>query len=213
MITIAALSDLHGWFDYKEVYTEPELIIIAGDIFKSDYPGEQKKELPIFLERMNEIFPKADSMIICPGNHDFLIERDRNILPGNIKLLIDSGYEYLSSTGETLKIYGNPRTQTGLYAFQRKWNESDIKNIPRDLDILITHDSPRFYGLSCIRNSLGDYGFEEPGSKKLADHVLKVKPRIHIFGHIHKPCTWENENTKFYNVSQIPTRKPVILRA
>ena len=46
------LSDLHGWFDYKEVY----IIIIAGDIFKSDYPGEQINELPVF---MNEVFPRA----------------------------------------------------------------------------------------------------------------------------------------------------------
>lgn len=37
------------------------------------------------------------------------------------------------------------------------WNESDIK-------IRYTY-SPR---LSCIRNSLGDYGFEKPGSKELA---------------------------------------------
>jgi len=50
------LSDLHGWFDYKEVYMDPELIIIAGDIFKSDYPGEQINELPVF---MNEVFPRA----------------------------------------------------------------------------------------------------------------------------------------------------------
>ena len=114
-------------------------------------------------------------------------------------------YEYRFeswSSFRTLRIYGNPWTDCGnSWAFQKTGYREDIGKIPSGLDILVTHEAPRFYNLRCIKESLGDYGWEEPGNKKLADKVELVKPKVHVFGHIHKSCFWENKNTKFYNVA------------
>ena len=207
-ISIAAISDLHGsWMKWgKEMkYPDPELVIVAGDICRSDVYGDQEKEIPEFLDRLQDIFPASQQILVVPGNHDFWLERNwkyRN-LGYSIKVLVDQEYTYESwSSFRTLRVYGGPWTDCGGgWAFQKLGYREDIAKIPRELDILITHEAPRFYGLRCIKESIGDYGDEEPGCKKLADKVDLVKPKVHVFGHIHKPCVWDNGVTKFYNVS------------
>src|SRR5689334_8867342 len=54
-----------------------------------------------------------------------------------------------------------------------------FRMIPEGLDVLITHGPP--WGIM-DRNIKGDLC----GSKALYDHVFRVKPRVHVFGHIHE---------------------------
>lgn len=204
-LTIAAVSDIHGsWKEWNQEWNA-ELVILAGDICGSDIYSDQKKEMSEFLEELPNFFPAANKFVVVPGNHDFWIEREflsgtKRLGPG-IEILVDSGVEY-----EGRKIWGNPWTICGSgWAFQ--WSgrrREDLRKIPNGLDLLVTHDAPRFYILKCIKESLGDYGFEEPGSLELAQVVKKTKPRIHIFGHIHKPDHGVIEETEFYNVSGYP---------
>ena len=82
---------------------------------------------------------------------------------------------------EGLKIFGSPYT---MYycgsAFQIKPEKLKIywDSIPDNLDILITHGPP--FGI-----------FDQTakkvnaGCKALLEKVKQVKPKIHIFGHIH----------------------------
>ena len=57
---------------------------------------------------------------------------------------------------------------------EKKW-----KLIPDDTDILVTHGPP--YKILDKTDS-----GEEPGCKLLANRVAVVKPKVHIFGHIHE---------------------------
>ena len=65
-----------------------------------------------------------------------------------------------------------------------------------DIDVLITHSPP--YGIG--DKSIGiDNHF---GSISLLEKVMEIKPKVHIFGHIHTGNRYMRENgIDFYNVS------------
>ena len=195
MIKVAAISDLHGKWNRLCTYPDIDLAIVAGDICKEDDYQSQSREMPVFLDALPLIFPGALKIIIVPGNHDFWLERHYNEYFGYlIEVLVRQKTEF-----QGLQIYGDPYTQCGpFWAFQ-----GDIREVPKNLDILITHDAPRFYSLKCVKDSIGDYGNEEPGNLELAKKIMIHPPRHHIFGHIHKPCNWDNGVTNFWNVSGI----------
>ena len=214
MIEIAVLSDIHGYINrYKEIYPTVELVIVPGDLCGSDNIEDQEKELPEIILGLRRIFPECHELIIVPGNHDFFLEklwREDNIMPWmvenvpepeRIKILVDEKYEYVSGE-ETLKIYGNPRTEL-MMAFSGLHLRKDIDRIPPNLDILVTHEAPRYYKLQCVSEYVGRYGTSEPGCEKLYERVIKTRPKYHFFGHIHRPCEYTEDYTKFFNVSQM----------
>lgn len=215
MIKIGCLSDLHGYVYgiVDKVFPEIELLILAGDLCPTDDIGLQEKWLEFnFKKTFNkEIFPDLQQIIVVPGNHDYWIERNykdfpgrlRSILGFDVELLVDKEYEYISLlSGESIKLYGNPRTSQYLHAFPHKSGNEDILSIPEGTDILITHEAPRIYDLKCIKQSQGWYGKDEPGNLALAQKVLELSPKYHIFGHIHYPCRDIINGITFMNVSQ-----------
>jgi Icc-related predicted phosphoesterase len=100
-----------------------------------------------------------------------------------------------------IKIYGSPWTPTsgcgwGFNAERgevilNKWNK-----IPNDIDVLLTHGPPIGYGDLTIRN-------DRAGCVELLTTIeQRVKPKFHIFGHIHEDCgMWSNGTTTFINAS------------
>ena len=214
MTRIAVLSDIHGFISYyAETFPGVNLVILPGDLCSSDNIADQEKELRAMAEKLREMFPDAQDFIIVPGNHDYLLERihlsgtpklDFSKLLGHyFNVLVDEQFTFLNLlNGERIRLYGNPRTDLYM-AFPHIWNCNDIKRIPPGIDILITHEAPRWYELSCIKDSIGEYGESEPGNYLLYQTVLKIKPKIHVFGHIHRFCEGSNENTTFYNCSQM----------
>ena len=214
MTNISLFSDIHGNIEkYNEVHEDTDLVIIPGDLFALDNIEEQRNEVPGIVKKIDEMFPNAQDIIIVPGNHDYLLERINNSWNTDIEmrrlfnykytLLVDREMDFINAnTGEILKIYGNPRTSLSM-AFPHLYSENDIKRIPVGMDILVTHESPRWYELDCVRESVGEYGTDEPGNYFLYERVKKVRPRYHVFGHIHKSCYKETDNTIFMNVSQM----------
>lgn len=92
------------------------------------------------------------------------------------------------------------------------WLDEHWQQISSDTDIFITHGPP--YG---IRDQ--NYKGESCGSKSLLIAVAKIKPKLHVFSHIHEQSgkeidvTWKN-GTKFINCSIMnekyqPINKPV----
>lgn len=217
MIKIGCLSDIHG-FIYglvDKVFNGVELLIIAGDICPTDEIKIQEEWLEFNFKNVfksKKIFPDLQEIIIVPGNHDYWIERNykdfpeklRRVLGYDVKILVDEEYEYISLlTGESIKIYGNPRCSLWLHAFPHKPGNEDISSIPCDIDILVTHEAPRLFELDCVKQSQGWYGDNDiPGNLALGQRVLEVNPKYHIFGHIHYPCKKVIGNTIFINVSQ-----------
>lgn len=184
---IALLSDLHGYLppDMPEV----DLLICAGDVCPvSDHRIARQRQW--LLGEFNDWIGDQD-IIGTFGNHDFALEEDpdfRHLIKG--KWLIDEGTEW-----EGLKIWGSPYTPTFYnWAFMEDEYELNARwlQIPEDTDILITHGPA--YGI-------GDLTLEgiNAGSGTLREHVRRVNPKLHVFGHIHEGYGYHGGG--MYNVS------------
>lgn len=82
-----------------------------------------------------------------------------------------------------LKIFGSPFSPKfiGKWGFTYKQRDSEklFSYIPNDIDVLVTHGPPA---------GILDYSkyFFRQGCKGLLNAVQRVKPKVHIFGHIHE---------------------------
>lgn len=176
---IDCVSDLHG--SYPSL-PGGDLLIIAGDLTARD-EGHQYFEFFEWLIMDTEYRKK----IVIGGNHDGMLQNHGFNIPKGFdsheqtEYLCDSGTEF-----EGLKIWGSPWTPPFLnWHFMLKPEEIKKKwdLIPEDTDILITHGP-----------SLGilDNVYRIPSNKRdrcgcpnLRDAVERVKPLLHVFGHIH----------------------------
>jgi len=101
----------------------------------------------------------------------------------------------------SIKVYGSPWTaihgQPGKsFQIPRPELKDKWEKIPRDVDILVTHGPP--HG---IRDE--NAGKVNAGCKDLERLVTeRLRPRIHVFGHIHEGYGWiNNGKTLFINAS------------
>jgi Icc-related predicted phosphoesterase len=178
-IKLTFISDTHG-LHYKmtEDLTGGDMIIHAGDVSNRGL----KSEIEDFLFWFSNL-PYKHKIFIA-GNHDFEFERIRSSREEGIR--IPDGVTYLqdeSVTIDGIKIYGSPWQPWfhdwafNLYrgeALAEKWNQ-----IPDDVDILVTHGPP--HGI-LDRTERGMI----VGCEDLYKRVFEIKPKIHLFGHIHE---------------------------
>jgi len=193
MTSFVAISDTHGFYWDIEV-PDGDVLIHAGDI-----TGQGTYEN---LEDFNEwlaTLPHKHKIVIA-GNHDWCCEWDqarcRGILTNAVYLQDEAVYI------EGFKIYGSPHSPTFYdWAFnldrgaplREKW---DL--IPNDVDVLVTHGPP--WGiLDEVANSMK---LMNVGCQDLGDAVDRVKPKVHVFGHIHEGYgTQQEPDTLFVNAS------------
>ena len=130
--------------------------------------------------------------IVIAGNHELGWDSDTKDLKNeltNCTYLEDSSVEI-----NGLKIYGTPyQPEFGRWAFNLergrecldKWNQ-----IPSDTDILVTHGPPLGFGDECKRGN-------RAGCVDLLHTVQqRVKPKYHIFGHIHEGKCFVDDTIK-----------------
>ena len=196
---IVIISDTHGMGQHALHIPDGDVLIHCGDFCSHGTMLDCIK----FFHWFNT-FPHKHKIFIA-GNHDVWLEQAN---PSQLKHLIPPELHYLNDSGVELdgvKFWGSPWTPAFMnWAFNAERGE-DIKKhwdlIPDNTDVLITHGPP--YGFCDL---CPDY--DNPtrqshlGCKDLAEKVLKVKPKIHCFGHIHYPYgTTQNEHTTFINAS------------
>lgn len=191
---IIFISDTHGKHHPIEL-PEGDMIIHSGDISSRGRVNEVEEFLAWFtsLDYKYKVF--------IAGNHDFYFENKsqnfiQELMPEGVYYLCDSGVEI-----EGLRIYGSPITPFFYnWAFNRHRGD-DIKKywdiIPLNTDILITHGPA--YGVL-------DYtiGGDNAGCEELLSAIKRVKPRYHLFGHIHEGYgVFETDETTFINGSML----------
>lgn len=181
-IKIAMCSDLHGNIDFE--IPEVDLLLIAGDLcparsFASISINMQIKWLGMEFKHWLKNQPVKE-VVYTPGNHDWIWESAPKSVP---KMPSNSHYlqdEWIELFG--LKIYGTPwQLPFNDWAFNMpedrlKWY---WENIPEDTDILLCHAPP--YGIMDQRGG-DDFSI---GSKTLLERVMKIKPKMVVFGHNH----------------------------
>jgi Icc-related predicted phosphoesterase len=205
---IVLLSDTHGLHDSIRV-PHGDLLIHAGDLSSSG----TDREVAAAAQWLGSL-PHRHKIAIA-GNHDWLFERQPTRAA---TLLRSAGIIYLQDSGITLgglTIYGSPwQPEFMHWAFNvpRGQLAKHWKQIPTGLDILITHGPP--YGILDQRvqpglRKLAPWEAEEPfvgsdhvGCVELLAAVERVKPQVHVFGHIHSGYgATQNQHTGFYNAS------------
>lgn len=184
---IDCISDLHGSYPKLD---GGDLLIVAGDLTARDEPY-QHREFLSWLGRQN-----YSKIIFIAGNHDGYIQNNPDLYEFYLRsspiakgeswtkliYLQDSGCEF-----EGLKIWGAPWTPEFCnwhFMLPRDSDELQAKwdLIPNDTDILITH-GPSYGILDTECEFPGK--FDRLGCALLREAVERVKPRLHVFGHIH----------------------------
>ena len=204
---ITFISDTHTKHEKLNGFlTGGDILIHAGDLTSRGY----LTEIENFAKWYDKINNYDTKVFIC-GNHDFGFEDDNEKVKGLL-----TGYktiEYLQDellmVGEDydtmIKIWGSPwQPEFHNWAFNLPRGEK-IKEkwdmIPVDTDILITHGPP-FGKLDYI-----PYDGKNVGCEELLLKVQEIKPKIHVFGHIHEGYGYVFDgNTHYINAAVLNGR-------
>jgi Icc-related predicted phosphoesterase len=168
---IVCISDTHD--RHREVtIPECDVLVHAGDFTG----GGSQKQLTAFGEWLAE--QPCRHAVVVPGNHDFLFEED-----------FDAGRALMPSAtvlahGETVTIdgvrfWGSPKQPWfGGWAFNYRDGEERWGALT-EADVVITHGPP-----AGVLDEVADGS--RVGCPWLRDAIHRVKPKVHVFGHIHE---------------------------
>jgi Icc-related predicted phosphoesterase len=178
---ILHLSDTHSKHHILKSLPKADIIIHSGDV---SFAGSEN-EVMEFIEWFGMLPYKYK--IFVAGNHDdCLFGTNIEGMPENCFYLCNSGV-----TIEGIKFYGIPLFMENVILGNY---DNNIRQIPVDTDVLITHQPP-FSILDFSANI--NYG-----DRILLQTVLKIQPKYHLFGHIHDAHGIEKiDNTTFVNAS------------
>jgi Icc-related predicted phosphoesterase len=210
---IVMISDTHNKHN-QIVLPEGNILIHSGD-----FSGVGKEsEVRSFFKWIVKQSEKFEHIVFIAGNHELTFEPRQSWVDEEIKKLPENVH-YLEDSEvviDGLKFYGSPyQPEFYDWAFNlkrgvecaEKWS-----HIPDDTDVLITHGPPKY---------MCDYmpwDLTNIGCQDLLDRVMVVKPKLHVFGHIHCGYSYkEYEDILFINASSCneeyePVNKPIVVQ-
>jgi Icc-related predicted phosphoesterase len=182
MKRLVFVSDTHGYLQDVKL-PEGDILVHAGDLSSVGEITEISK----VMYQFEKLLSKYSHIIFIAGNHDKLYERNLDLAKS---LIYEKNIHYLQDEElviDGIKFYGSPWTLEFFdWAFMYDRDESGKEiwaKIPEDTDVLISHSPP--YGKLDKVTPWGHYTEEHAGCKHLLERVLEVKPKVHVFGHIH----------------------------
>jgi Icc-related predicted phosphoesterase len=189
-LSLVLLSDTHELQRGLDV-PHGDILIHAGDLSMT---SRSLSAIEDFNDWLGELPHRVK--IVVPGNHEFFLERDRSrrSLLSNATVLINESIEF-----DGLRIWGSPITPLANSAFGVNSDEDRRRlyaQIPKDTDVLITNGPA--YG---ILDSVPGSGLHS-GCRELFDAVMRVKPKLHVFGHAHGAYgVFQTHATTFVNAA------------
>ena len=224
-VRLVCISDTHG--KHNEIRLPPgDILIHGGDFTKSGEVGNIVSLSTYFLES------GFDEICCIAGNHDMTMHPefykdnadrfhskpfDCDAAQSSLKhctYLKDSSYTTSTRHGG-IEIYGSPWSPEFFnWAFNLPRGPESRKvwqKIPDSTDVLITHGPPLGRGDLTRQNG-------RAGCYDLLEEVTKrVKPRIHVFGHIHEAAGVSFDGHTLYinasnlNLSYKASHRPVVV--
>jgi predicted phosphodiesterase len=173
-LRLVCLSDTHNLHGRVDV-PDGDVLLHAGD-FTARGTVREVEAFGAFLARL----PHREKIVIA-GNHDFLFQRDperARALLGDVTYLEDS----LARIG-SLTVWGSPwQPWFHDWAFNlprgtplaEKW-----ALVPESVGVLVTHGPP----LGVLDTT---FDGSRVGCEELARALQRIRPRMHLFGHIHE---------------------------
>jgi Icc-related predicted phosphoesterase len=219
---IILLSDTHGL--HRSIIPKlpkGDVLIHAGDCCNIG----SERDIQSFVHWFQNL-EGYDAKIFIAGNHDWGFERkepwlyhyinEENLSQSDCVYLEDSSFTIEDPKfSRPIKFYGTP-WQPPFMNWAFNIAEKDLykyyEKIPIDTDVLITH---------CPPQNIRDFGlptYMPLGSSTLRDYVEKIKPTLHVFGHIHEAYgELATIDTLFVNGSTctrryVPSNKPIIIK-
>lgn len=204
---IVAAADTHGYHDCLHL-PDGDVFIHAGD-FSAFHSLEEVVQFAQWLKGL----PHKHKIVIT-GNHELFFETASGRLA--VAALQSAGIIFLQDSAVLLdgvKIYGSPWTpafQNWAFmlprgdAIREKWQE-----IPLDTDVLVTHGPPA--GILDHAHNL------DLGCGDLLAAVKRVRPGLHLFGHIHEQFGVQKRwgitfaNASICNHANRVSREPLVL--
>ena len=196
-----------------------DVLIHAGDISSMGY----RNEIQDFIKWFSGLDNYKHKIFIA-GNHDWGFQTEPKATEHLLEL--NPGCEYLQDNlfligdetddyEDMVKVWGSPwQPEFYNWAFNLPrqgwelgvhWNQ-----IPEDTEILITHGPP-FGHLDTVKSN----PTFNTGCELLRERVDVVRPKIHVFGHIHTGYGYKFDgNTHFFNAAVLDeqyyfTQKPM----
>ncbi|KAF2655590.1 Metallo-dependent phosphatase [Lophiostoma macrostomum CBS 122681] len=187
-LRVVCISDTHN---RTTIIPDGDILIHAGDLSDNGTISEIQAQIDWLAS-----LPHTHKIAIA-GNHDSWLDPEiRTKLPvieqeGSLDW---KSVRYVQSEAVTLEvgkrawnIYAAPHVPycgSNSFAFQYQrhsppWKKTPACHIPADTDILITHTPPRFH------QDLASSDSRHLGCKALLEEVWRVRPKLHVFGHVH----------------------------
>ncbi|KAL1840580.1 hypothetical protein VTJ49DRAFT_312 [Mycothermus thermophilus] len=182
-VSVVCVSDTHN---SQPKLPEGDILIHAGDLTQSGTLAELQAQLNWLRAQSHPI------KIVVAGNHDMLLDpafggrrrdgagdaaAEREAIDwGDVIYLENEATTITCTNGRQLRVYGSPWSpRLGSWAFQYPRGE-DVwaGTVPRDVDILITHGPPKAH-----------LDLQGIGCEHLLSELWRVRPRLHVFGHVH----------------------------
>jgi Icc-related predicted phosphoesterase len=180
---IIHISDTHGLHrEYpNELFEGIDVVVHSGDCSNTKFIENSVIEIQDFLNWYKHV--PVEKKIYVAGNHDTALER-RKITPGDF---MAAGIIYLENSLteiDGVRFWGSPYTPTfGTWSFMKsRQNIGEVWEKMPYCDILVTHGPPvGILDLTLNRNN----EYEQVGDRSLYRAVMKIHPKVHMFGHIH----------------------------
>lgn len=201
LVRVVCISDTHNHI--VEDVPEGDILVHAGDMTN----GGSVEEIQAQIDWLSSL-PHRE-VIVISGNHDTYLDprtrpslsaaqREDSLDWGRVhylqhKLLTlnisprtptsDSSTPLLRDGNQRrLKIYGAPQIPAcgpmSVHAFQyQRGSDAWSETVPEDVDILITHTPPKYHMDLSMPKGLG--------CEHLLKEIQRVKPVLHVFGHVH----------------------------
>lgn len=199
---IVAVADTHLFHD--------ELTVPAGDVFvhAGDMCRGGSLEELAEAARWLRSLPHPTKVVIA-GNHDWALAADDEDERRRARaLLAEDGVVYLQDEERVvggLRFWGSPwQPEFNDWAFNLPRGEALAAKwalVPTGVDVLVTHGPPR--GIGDRGPGGGPHAVESrAGCDDLRARVAEVRPRLHLFGHIHQDGgAWPIDDTLFANAT------------
>lgn len=210
-IKVVCISDTHTKIP-PQALPKGDILIHAGDLTNTGSRAQIQQTID-WLKSHQKPWPGSRNgfmhiVAIC-GNHDsYLDERSRSahdkahknqvLSWGKIHYLQHSSITLPFLDGRRLKIYGAPQIPKcggKEFAFQYERGQDAWSNtVPDDVDILVTHNPPKWHLDLATSGGLGDeYELQE---------IWRTKPTLQICGHVHsgygKEYLWWDRGQKLF---------------
>jgi len=188
--SILHISDTHSMHRSTRL-PSADILIHTGDVTEHGLDEEYRD----FNHWLRRISPRYQHIFVIPGNHDWWtansahrVEATANaaaFVQQRITHATVLNHETAHAMG--LKIWGagwQPLSSDGV-------SGNLYNDIPVGIDVLVTHDPP--HGIF-DSTAAGHWG----SSRELAAAIQRVKPKVHLFGHVHEQQgVWQKVNGQF----------------